>query len=398
MVERQFFGWRVVAGAFLLAIFAWGVGFYGPGLFIATLAAQGWSLALLSAAVTWHFLVSAVLVALLPEAHRRFGIAGSTRAGALASAIGLVGWALAPGGAIGLLGAATLTGIGWALTSGPAINAMIAPWFEKRRPMALSLAYNGASLGGMALTPALAALTVAWGFGPAAGLVAGLMVLVIWPLAGAVLGQTPAGRGVLVDGLAPAAPGPARSRRALLRDPRFRGLSVAFALGLFAQMSLVAHLLALLTPALGVDGAGLALSLVTLAALIGRTVTGWLLPAGPRRRHAAAITFAVQALGSLALILADGTLVPLLLLGSVFFGFGVGNLLSLPPLIVQAEFPPAELGRVVALLGAINQAVYAMAPVTFGLLLVTASSNLALGLVAGLQLLAGLLVLRRPRA
>ena len=39
----RFHGWTVVAGAFVLAIFAWGIGFYGPGVFIATLAeARGW--------------------------------------------------------------------------------------------------------------------------------------------------------------------------------------------------------------------------------------------------------------------------------------------------------------------------------------------------------------------
>jgi hypothetical protein len=27
---RQFFGWRVVGAVFILAMFGWGVGFYGP--------------------------------------------------------------------------------------------------------------------------------------------------------------------------------------------------------------------------------------------------------------------------------------------------------------------------------------------------------------------------------
>ena len=88
----RFQGWKVVAAAFLLAVFAWGIGFYGPGVFIATLAqSRGWSIALLSGAVTLHFLLSAALVAQLPDWHRRFGIAAVTRAGIAASGLGVAG-------------------------------------------------------------------------------------------------------------------------------------------------------------------------------------------------------------------------------------------------------------------------------------------------------------------
>jgi hypothetical protein len=98
--------------------------------------------------------------------------------------------------------------------------------------------------------------------------------------------------------------------------------------------------------------------------------------------------------GSLALLAAGGS-VPLLLLGCALFGLGVGNLLSLPPLIAQAEFPAADVGRVVALMQAINQAFYAFAPAGFGLLRQVASAEAALWLTLALQGLAAVLVLRR---
>jgi hypothetical protein len=66
------------------------------------------------------------------------------------------------------------------------------------------------------------------------------------------------------------------------------------------------------------------------------------------------------------LLAAGGISVPLLLLGCVLFGLGIGNLTSLPPLIAQAEFCPADVGRVVALVTAINQAVFAFAPAVLG--------------------------------
>ena len=57
-----------------------------------------------------------------------------------------------------------------------------------------------------------------------------------------------------------------------------------------------------------------------------------------------------------------------MLLGIALFGLGIGNATSLPPLIAQVEFTPAETGRVVALVTAIGQASYAFAPAAFGLL------------------------------
>ncbi|MDO9501075.1 hypothetical protein, partial [Falsiroseomonas sp.] len=181
-----FRGWRVVAGAFALAVLAWGIGFYGPGVFMATLAqSRGWSLGLLSAAVTWHFLVAAALVASLPDLHRRFGIAAVTQGGVAASAAGLLGWGFGSAPWM-MFGAAMLTGVGWALTSGAAINAMLSPWFDRRRPAALAMAFNGASFGGILMTPFWAWLIAGFGFGLATAVVAALLLAVAWPLAARV--------------------------------------------------------------------------------------------------------------------------------------------------------------------------------------------------------------------
>jgi hypothetical protein len=70
-----FHGWRVAWGTFILAIFGWGLGFYGPPVYLHAVAeARGWSVALVSAAVTVHFLSGAILVANLPRLYARFGL------------------------------------------------------------------------------------------------------------------------------------------------------------------------------------------------------------------------------------------------------------------------------------------------------------------------------------
>ena len=59
---------------------------------------------------------------------------------------------------------------------------------------------------------------------------------------------------------------------------------------------------------------------------------------------------------------------PLLLLGVLLFGVGIGNVTSMPPLIAQVEFVKEDVPRVVALVVAIGQATYAFAPAAFGLI------------------------------
>lgn len=375
MSPVPFHGWRAVWAAFTVALLAWGVGFYGPGVYLAALQAErGWSVSLVSAAITAHFLLGAFAVARFPVLEARLGIARVVALGAAASALGLCGWAFAPAPAW-LFPAALFTGTGWALTSGAAVNAIVTPWFDRRRAPALSMAYNGASLGGVVFTPLWALLIGAIGFALAAPLVAALLLAVMGALALTVLRDTPSRLGQRVDGAAGnacASPRPARPRlatgRAVWRDRRFAALALGFSVAIFAQVALIAHLFSLMQPALGAFGAGLAMSLVTLCAVAGRTLLGALLPAEGERRRAAVLNLLVQVAGSLCLLLAGAEGVALMLAGCVLFGLGVGNLVSLPPLIAQAEFDAADVGRVVALVTAVNQAAYGFAPALFGLL------------------------------
>ena len=91
-----FFGWRIVAAAFVLATPGWGVGFYGPPIYLhAVVERTGWSVALVSAAVTAHFLVGVPVVANMPRLYRRLGVPLVTIVGALLLAVGVVGWAVA---------------------------------------------------------------------------------------------------------------------------------------------------------------------------------------------------------------------------------------------------------------------------------------------------------------
>jgi MFS family permease len=379
---RAFYGWRVVAGAFVLAVFGWGVGFYGPPVFLhAVRAARGWPLPLVSAAVTVHFVTGAIVVANLPALYRRYGLAAVTALGSIVLALGILGWAVAV--APWQLFAATLfSGAGWVAMGAAAVNGIVAPWFVRARPAALAAAYNGASIGGAIFSPLWVAAIEWLGFPVAAALVGLVMAVTTGTLAATLFSRTPQQMGLQPDGDAPqrvATPVTAPDARPLAgallwRDWRFRTLAAGMALGLFAQIGLVAHLFSLLVPALGAQDAGLAIGLATACAIGGRTLVGWLMPRGADRRLIACASYAVQIAGSLLFMLA-GRHVPLLLLAAVLFGSGIGNATSLPPLIAQVEFAKEEVQRVISLIVALSQGVYAFAPAIFGAILAPGSSG-----------------------
>src|SRR5579859_3711825 len=91
-----FLGWKVVATAFVVALFSWGFAFYGSGVFLHALHQdRGWPISVVSAAITTQYVFSAGIVAYLSDIHHRLGIARTTRIGVVLLAFGTVGWALA---------------------------------------------------------------------------------------------------------------------------------------------------------------------------------------------------------------------------------------------------------------------------------------------------------------
>jgi nitrate/nitrite transporter NarK len=184
-----------------------------------------------------------------------------------------------------------------------AINIIVAPWWERRRGLAVSIAFNGATLGGVLVTPALILLIGAVGFTAALRTAAAVQLLAVVPLAVGVMRCAPDALG------APraAAAGERRSRRDAMSTWRFWSVSAAFALGLAAQVGTLTHLVSLVTPTLGSGGAARAMSLTTAAALLGRLATGLVVDRLDRRRvaygAALAAGAALEALAAVVILL-----------------------------------------------------------------------------------------------
>ena len=150
-----------------------------------------------------------------------------------------------------------------------------------------------------------------------------------------------------------------------MRTWRFWSVSAPFALGLAAQVGVLTHLVVLVTPTLGNRGAASAVSVTTLAAVLGRLATGVIVDrVSPRLVASATLAIQIVGLGLLARASSEA----LAYVGCALFGLGVGNLTTLPGLILAAEWPRERFATLVGLVVGINQFTFAFGPSLVGVL------------------------------
>jgi MFS family permease len=353
---------------------------------------RGWSAGVISGGATLCYLVSALLMIFAGEVVGRLGprrivIVGMAAMGLSAVALTLVRapWQMYL--------AYALMAPGWAAMTTPVIATTLAPWFVRRRGLAISLALNGASCGGVFVVPALVALVERYGFATAvrAGVV--VMAGVLVPVAIVCFGPGPGERGLRAAGEVgdrvaggSAGSGVAWTRARALRDVGFLTIAVPFALGLLAQVGFLTHQIAFLRPSLGASGAGLAVGITTIMAVIGRVGLGFFIDRLPQRAVTAVLLLSQAA----ALLVMIVTREAWALLGAcALYGFSVGNLITLPSLIVQREFAAAAFGLLLGLTTGMGQLLYAFGPGAIGVVRdVTGGYEAALGVCIGCQVVA----------
>ncbi len=373
MKNTRFFGQTVLTCTFILAVVGWGIGFYGPPIYMqAVMERTGWPIAQVSAAVTLHFLSGTLVIANLPRIYARFGVPAITLLGSIVLGVGVNIWAQANQLWV-LYAGAICSGIGWVTLGAAAVNTLIAPWYIKERPKALGKAYNGASLGGAIFSPLWVFLIERFGFGTAALVITLTAVALMGSFAFLVFNKSPQSLGqhpdnaALPEPIATSASVAPWTAAQTLKSAKFRTLAAGMSLGLFAQIGLIAHLYSILVGRMGAHNASFAMGLATASAMGGRYLAARLMTQGIDRRQLACLGYAIQMLGTLMLLGLDShpavAWVAVLLIGS-----GIGNATSLPPLIAQTEFSREQTARVIALMVAISQATYAFAPASFGLI------------------------------
>ena len=191
------------------------------------------------------------------------------------------------------------------------------------------------------------------------------------------------------------APSATQIRARAFRDIGFLSVSASFALVLFAQVGFIVHLISFLDSVTGRERAAFAVALMTAMAVVGRVLFSFVIDR-LNQRLASAISFVSQA-GALAVIINLHNDAALLAACAVF-GFSVGNLITLPALIVQREFDPRAFGVLISLITAINQVTYAFGPGVIGILRdASGSYSLPFYMCIAVELTAAVLIMIRGR-
>lgn len=353
-------GWRVVLACFLAAVCCWGFGLYGHGVYLTELTRlHGWPTSLISAGVTGFYLLTATVVVFISDAVTKFGPKRVMLFGACSFA-----------GGVALLGlidalwqfyaAYVLMAVGAATMHVGAISNVVGLWFDKKRGLALTLALNGASSGGILVTPALVIAIAHFGFSRTIVGAMAIMTVILIPAIAFWIDRPPArGAG------AAAAAAPSWTRATALRSRHFWNVAATFAMALTAQVGFLVHQIAILEPTIGRPQAGLSVATLTIAAISGRLALGAFADRVDIRRFAA-LSLASQAAALLAILWFTDTTA--LLIACAVYGLSAGNVITLPSLVIQREFEAASFGMLVGLSWAITQFTYAFGPGVMGAL------------------------------
>lgn len=377
----MFHGWRVVGVCFAAAVFTWGLGVFGGSVYLAEIRmAHGWPTDVVSSALTVFYLTNALSLPAVGAAIDRWGPRPVIATGALLLAAGVA--AVGQLEALWHLYAAFLCmGLGYATMSVTGLSATIAPWFERHQGRSIALALTGASVGAMLVVPVLVFGIVALGFAEATLWAAITVVLVMTPLALVVLRvRRPADLGLARDGgpleAAPAeaqgsvtagkrgAPS-AAARKSAVRSWRLWSVAVGFALGLVVQVGFLTHHYALALPMIGAEGAGLLVGATGAAGLLGRLLLARVIDRADPRRYSMGV-FAVQTVVLAAFWLWPN--VPVLIPVSLIYGFCLGQITTLSPIVVRREFGAEAFGAIYGVAGTAMQLCSAFGPLFYGVL------------------------------
>lgn len=366
-----FHGWRVVAACFVVAAVGWSLGLFGSSVYLqAVTAAHGWPIAEVASAITVFFLVSASVQRIVGRSIDRHGPRPVLLVGTacMATGVALIGqvttpWQLYP--------CFVLVGIGWSTLSTTGITTTVAPWFERHQGRSMTLAIMGASVGAIVGVPLLLLSVATLGLGGglmAAGIVAAviltpLVVVVLRHRGPADIGQQrdggPATAGEVPAPLAPPIATAANSRRLLWST------AIAFALGLTIQIGFITHHVAVAEPLLGTAGAGLLVSATGVTAFVGRLILARIVD-GVRVRRLACWVMIAQAAALAAISL--WPTVPVLVAASLVYGYGIGHVTTLGPVVVRREFGAAAFGATYGTAASVIQLTSAFGPALFGFL------------------------------
>jgi MFS family permease len=348
--RRPFYGWIIVATSCFQLTFAAGLGFYGLPVYLRTLKnARGFSVAWMSGATSVFWVASGlagiVIARLLARYDPRVFVAvGAALSGLSIAALGHVTqlWQV--------FVVYALFGVGFCCSAIIVTNTVIMRWFHKRRSVALSVATTGLSLGGVVLTPVATSLLNHRSLSSAFAIIAVLFFFGVLIVPMIFLRGDPASKGTYPDGIVPsvdansiATTAPGVPFEAAVKSPAFAAITAAFALALLAQLGAISQLVNLATERAGKGVGDRIVIVLASCSVVGRLLGGAFVQRASTRKFAFA-ALGLQATGLLLIAFAQGAVA--MYGATIAFGFAIGNVLLLHPLLVAEVFGVRDYPRV----------------------------------------------------
>jgi MFS family permease len=348
-----YWGWFVVAGAFLVLSVNYGSR-YCFGIFVKPMALEyEWSRSVISIAASINIFIYAVGGILSGRLLDRMAPKWIMTTGGVitAAAFMLAGFVKTPWQfylVYGVLCGAGMAGIGVVVSS-----SYVGKWFIKKRGVAIGITTIGIGFGTMVLTP-LAGYVVKnydWQTG---FIFLGVMVLsVVIFIPQLVMGRVkPEECGMLPDGeetvkltsnLTGVEDIPSLSMTPVLTDSRFWIITICYTVAIMAEMLAFVHQVPhALDKNIGKVVAASSLGVIGGASIFGRFFFGWLSDRIKDVKYSASLGFFFMAAGML--ILWKMTTVGHLLLYGLIFGFGYGSLAPMMPILLADRFDRHVLG------------------------------------------------------
>lgn len=404
-MRRIFYGWWIVAVAFITHCLTTGIVFYSFGVFLPALTeAFGWSRAQASFGFSLASLCGAFYSPAVGRVVDRRGSRPSQLVGAVAMALGF--WLLRRMGSLleFYLAMAAVVSLGATALGALPSNAAVARWFVRRRGQALGVATAGISMGGVIFVPLTQWLIARWGWRDAFGWLGAIVLVAAVPPVALLMRRAPEGMGLRPDGESPRGRSDAAAAHEIerswtaaqaLRSRNFWLITAAFSLTGAGLSATLLHQIAFLRDR-GLDGPAAAWVLGATAGMgvVGKLGFGALLDRFGQRAIIL-LCFGLQALG--VLLLVAPTSAPMLAAFVVVYGFAMGGNATLWATVVAASFGRLHYGAIsgwmtpfivfnqalsIPLAGAVRDAVGAYEPAFAAIVVLTVA---AMACIAGLD-------------
>jgi MFS family permease len=355
-----FYGWYIVAAGFVSLWIHAGIGFYSfPVFFVEFFEQLGWKRGETATGFSIAFIVGGLTSPIVGRLIPRYGPKIVVVAGALIMSASFVLFSLMQTLWQYYL-ICFLLAVGWCCTGAIATSFAVSDWFNKKRGTAMGVMMVGVGLGGLVCVPLTRLLVNQFEWRATFGIYAVSIVVLLVPVAAAILKQRPSE--VLPDGEAMPAggslAGPEDSAagmaevdwtfRDAARTTAFWIISAAFILAIFGQTAILLNQVAYFQDiGISPERAAGALGLCAFLGVAGKLFFGAMADRYPAR-YAMALCFGLQAAGTVVLILTP-------MLGSpiwfvLLWGFAMGGVIALQPLIVAECFGMKSFGVILGMI------------------------------------------------